>query len=237
MMAHPVQPESPAPRRSVRRSARAALACATLVTLIAGVFLVGRHLYLQAKGMVATALIDRAWVRSLDDGRAHRPWPWADFTPVARLELRRLAIDRPILSDATGRTLAFGLGHLVGSAPLGGPGTGAIGGHRDTWAAFLARVEPGDTLVLRTRAGGRRYRVVAREVVDQRDVALPARTGDGSDPAIGDRLVFVTCWPFDSFRRGPLRYVVTAVAQERPAGIVATVSDLLKLSAPRPEAR
>ena len=199
---------------SARRRARAALACAASVALGAGVLLVGRDLYLRAKGRVAASLIDRAWVRSLEDGREYRPWPWADFTPVARLEIRRLEIDRPILSDATGRTLAFGLGHLVGSAPLGGPGTGAIGGHRDTWAAFLARVEPGETIVLRTRAGGRRYRVAAREVVDQRDAALPATAG-------GDRLVFVTCWPFDAVRHGPLRYVVTAVAEERPAGAVA----------------
>ena len=206
-----VRPPGRAPRL-----VRATLGLAACAAVAAGALLVGRHLYLGAKGAAAAVLIDRAWWRTFDDGRPHRPWPWADFTPIARIEVRRLGIDRPVLSDATGRTMAFGLGHLVGSAPLGGRGLSAIGGHRDTWAAFLERLQRGDTIVLRTMDGVRRYRVTDTTVVD-RHAALPAANTERADPADApDRLVLVTCWPFDSVRRGPLRYIVTGIA-ETPA--------------------
>ena len=208
--------------RRGRRLARAGLALASLLALAGGALAVARHLYLGAKGAVAAALIDRAWVRTLDDSRPHRPWPWADFVPIARIEIRRLGIDRPILSDASGRTLAFGLGHLVGSASPGSPGLSAIGGHRDTWAAFLARLERGDMIVVRTRGGGRRYRVEATAVVDSGAALQPVSYG--TDAAAGrDRLVLVTCWPFGALRRGTLRYVVRCAAVDqaldRPAPV------------------
>jgi sortase A len=208
------------------RFARSALGLAACAAVAAGALLVGRHLYLGAKGAAAAVLIDRAWGRSFDDGHPHRPWPWADFTPVARIEVRRLGIDRPVLSDAGGRTMAFGLGHLIGSAPLGGRGLSAIGGHRDTWAAFLADLQRGDTIVLRTFDGVRRYRVTDTTVAD-RHAALPAAyawgadaAGDAAalgDSAAADRLVLVTCWPFNAIRRGPLRYIVTCVAETPPS--------------------
>jgi len=207
-----------------RRLSRRALALLACVAVVSGAALVGRHLYLRTKAAAAAVLIDRAWTHALDDGQPHRPWPWADFTPIARIEVRRLGIDRPVLSDAGGRTMAFGLGHLIGSARPGGPGLSVVGGHRDTWAAFLADVQRGDSIVVRTLDGGRRYRVDATIVVDQHAARLPAATAvavsaaaPGIDPATGaDRLVLVTCWPFGSVRRGPLRYVVSCVA-ETPA--------------------
>jgi len=215
-MSRMVDAPAATPRRRARRRARAALAITACAAAATGALLVGRHLYLGAKGAAAAVLIDRAWTRSFDDGRPRHPWPWADFTPVARIEVRRLGIDRPVLSDATGRTMAFGLGHLVGSAPLGGRGLSAIGGHRDTWAAFLADLQRGDTIVLRTLDGVRRYRVTDTTVVGRRAV-LPAADAWGADPGSGpDRLALVTCWPFGAVRRGPLRYVVTCVL-ESPA--------------------
>lgn len=186
------------------------------LALVVGGTLLGRDLYLRAKGGVAAVLIDRAWDARLEDGREHRPWPWADFTPVARLEVRRLGIEAPILSDATGRTLAFGLGRIVGSAPLDGGDTGAgsddsfaviaVAGHRDTWAAFLERLEVGDTLILRTGGAPRRYRVVGLDVVDTRAARVAPAAGVGA--GAGGRLLLVTCWPFDSTRRDATRYVV-----------------------------
>jgi sortase A len=135
----------------------------------------------------------------------------------------RLGIDAPILSDATGRTMAFGLGWIVGSAPLdAGPaaattrraatgppgrfGISAIGGHRDAGAAFLQDLRVGDTLVLRTGWAPQRFRVVSLEVVDAR----AARLAPPSDAAVdlGRRLLLVTCWPFDAARHGNQRFVV-----------------------------
>ncbi|HUD71675.1 MAG TPA: sortase [Dongiaceae bacterium] len=195
------------------------LSGAALAALLCGGVLLGRDLYLRSKGALAGVLIDRAWAARLDDGRLHRPWPWADFTPVARLEVGRLGIDAPILSDATGRTMAFGLGWIVGSAPLDavagsaaatGPagrfGVTAVGGHRDTGAAFLEDLRVGDTLVLRTGAAPQRFRVVSLDVVDAR----AARVAPPSDAAVDDgrRLLLVTCWPFRAAWHGNQRFVV-----------------------------
>ena len=202
-------------------AARRLLSSAALVALFCGGTLLGRELYLRAKGAVAAVLIDRAWAAHLDDGGAHRPWPWADFTPVARIEIGRLRVDQPILSDATSRTMAFGLGWIVGSAPLdrgrdaadpgGGSGVVALAGHRDTWAAFLQHLRVGDTLVLRTGGVPRRYRVVDLEVVDART----ARVMPASAAAIADgrRLLLITCWPFGATRRGHQRLVAECLLE------------------------
>jgi sortase A len=203
----------------VRRPGSHLLAAASAACVLCGGLLVGRHLYLDLKAAAAGVLIERAWDGRLDDGRAHRPWPWADFTPIARIEVRRLGIDRPILSDSVGRTLAFGLGHIPGTAQPGAAGSCAVAGHRDTWAAFLEDLVAGDEVILRTPRGPRRYRVRATAILDQRTTRLTVdddvvRAGEGGRrdedvPRGDDRLLLVTCWPFEALRRGPLRYVVT----------------------------
>ena len=205
-------PAAPAPAGRRHRRLAAILAAAAAAALLAGTLLVARHLYLEAKAVAAGMLIDRAWDERLDGGRTVRPWPWADFVPIARLESRRLGIDRAILSDASGRTLAFGLGHLPGSAPPGEAGTTILAGHRDTWAAFLRDLRPGEEILIRTPRGARRYRIAGGTVVDAADV----RQTDGLAPAEDtDRLLLTTCWPFDSLRRGPLRYVVIGHAIDK----------------------
>lgn len=194
-----------------------ALSAAAALALAAGAAILLRHLYLEVKAVAAGALIERAWAERLDGGAAVRPWPWADFVPIARLESRRLGIDRPILSDASGRTLAFGLGHLPGSASPGGPGTTVLAGHRDTWAAFLRDLRPGEEVLIRTPRGARRYRIAGALVVDAADL----RFTDDLDPDAGtDRLLLTTCWPFDALRRGPLRYVVIGDAIDGRAAIL-----------------
>jgi sortase A len=183
------------------------LAGLSTACLAAGSLLVGRQLSLEAKAATAAVLIDRVWNARLAEGRPVPPWPWADFAPIARIEVRRLGIDRPVLSDASGRTLAFGLGHVSGTALPGEHGACVLAGHRDTWAAFLRDLRPGEEVLLRTPRGGVRYRITGTDVVDWREFPLAPEEGSGV-PA--DRLLLTTCWPFDAMRRGPLRYVVFA---------------------------
>jgi sortase A len=184
---------------------------AAALVLAGGVALLARGAYVAVKGRVASVLIDTAWSARLRDGRPHPPWPWADFVPVARLQVPRLRIDRPILSDATGRTLAFGLGHLGGTAPPGVPGRCVVAGHRDSWAAFLRGLRRGDVMVVRAAHGERRYTVTELRVVDRREAGVvreEAATDDAGDASGGDALVLITCWPFGGLRSGPLRYIV-----------------------------
>jgi sortase A len=182
---------------AVRRVA----AAGGLVLLAAGGFLLTEQGWLTAKARVAEALIDRALERHLDDGGVHRPWSWADMHPVASLEVPRLGVRRVVLSGATGSTLAFGAGHVHGTALPNERGNCAVAGHRDGRFAFLERLVPGDEVLLRTRNGAARYVVAARKVIDRRDVEVLEPTGT-------TRLTLITCYPFGGLRRSGLRYAV-----------------------------
>jgi len=185
---------------------------ASILLAGSGLALLGGQAYLKAKAGLAAVLIDRAWEAQLTDGRAHRPWPWADMHPVARLEVPRIGLRRAVLSGASGPSLAFGLAHLSGSALPGEPGNVVLAGHRDTWAAFMRDLLPGDEVRLRTRSGLRRYAVRSLAI-------LPRERTDVLDPAGEDRLTLVTCYPFGGLLRSPWRLVVVCGASalgERP---------------------
>lgn len=112
-----------------------------------------------------------------------------------------LGVRRIVLAGATGASLAFGPGHVDGTARPGEPGNCAIAGHRDSWFRFLERLKPGDRVELRTRSGRRSWTVARTRVVDRRDTRSLER-------GVEDRLTLITCWPFDALGPGPLRYVV-----------------------------
>jgi sortase A len=182
---------------------RRTLGIAALLFLFAGGGLLGRRGYLEAKGLLARALIERAFAAHLRDGAPHRPWAWADTYPIAVLEVDRLHVRCPVLAGASGTSLAFGAGHIDGTAPPNAPGHSVLAGHRDREFRFLRDLAPGDVLRLRTAGAEREYIVDGASVV----------RGDDStalQPTTRDRLTLVTCYPFGGLWRSPLRYVVTA---------------------------
>jgi sortase A len=173
--------------------------------LCLGFWQLGQGAYIPAKAWLAQELMQRAWVRTSEDDNRQVPWPWADTWPVARLSARAGAVDLIVLAGGSGRTLAFGPGHLSVSSLPGEAGNSVIAGHRDTHFYFLRNVEMGEPLLVE-RIGGRKhlYKVVGIDVVDSRRGSLLLDT----DAAM---LSLVTCYPFDADEAGgPLRYVVTA---------------------------
>ncbi|MCA1581300.1 MAG: class GN sortase [Acidobacteria bacterium] len=172
---------------------------------LAGVLLLSQGGWIYVKARLAQVLLHRAWSRTLAGGRAVKPWPWADTWPVARLRIPGTGTDTIVLAGASGRTLAFGPGHLDGSAAPGAPGNCVFSAHRDTHFAFLARLTPGEEVVVQVPAGGTTsYRVVSAGIVD--------RSSTGAlEPTSGRTLTLVTCYPFDAIAPGGrLRYVVRA---------------------------
>jgi len=186
-------------------SRRRLVLLAPLLLIGSGSLLLGRNGYLAAKAALAERLIDRAFAAHLTDGRVHRPWGWADTHPIAVLEVGRLGVRRIVLNGASGESLAFGAGHLDGTAPPNTPGNCVLAGHRDRAFAFLADLKPGDTLTLRTYGAARVYIVDGVEVVPKGETGV-------LDPTPQDRLTLLTCYPFGGLRRSPWRYVVTASA-------------------------
>ena len=165
----------------------------------------GQGAYIPAKAWLAQELMQRAWSRAAAGSDKPAPWPWADTWPVARLSAKSGDVDLIVLAGGSGRTLAFGPGHLSASSLPGERGNVVIAGHRDTHFSFLRDVEIGDSLSVETVNGRRHlYKVVGIDIVDSRRGALLLDT----DQAV---LSLVTCYPFEAREAGgPLRYVVTA---------------------------
>lgn len=179
---------------------------AGLALLVLGLAAWGQGLWIPVKAEVAQVLLEEAWDRTRQGAGATKPWPWADTWPVARLRAPGSGEDLIVLAGATGSTLAFGPGHLTGSATPGDTGHVVIAGHRDTHFAFLRHLAAGDELRLEAPDGGeRRYRVQSLAVVDHRDTTALDAGAEGV-------LTLVTCYPFDAVvPGGPLRYVVRAL--------------------------
>ena len=192
-----------------------ALRLIALLVLIAGGCLTARSLYLRAKAELAGILIRRAWDQSLQTGTPHKPWPWADTYPVARLQIPRLGYDEIVLDGATPRTLAFGPARLFSGANFGEPGNLVLAGHRTSWFRPLESVETGDNIQIqwfKSHSGlhERSYHVSAIRVVNPEDVTLLAPTDD-------DALTLITCYPFGHGPSSPQRYIVRAEPAQESA--------------------
>jgi len=174
---------------------------------VAGALCSARGAWMYAKAQLAQVLLERAWARTLHGERDVKPWGWADTWPVARIEFPRQQKSYIVLDGASGRTMAFGPGHVDGTAMPDRAGNCVISAHRDTQFAVLRDVESGDPIVLQTRDGRSvRYRVLEHRIVDKNDTSL-------LEPSRGRILTLITCFPFDAIRPGGrLRYVVVAQA-------------------------
>ena len=191
-------PASMAPSRS-----------AAVVLAAAGLGLFAWGAYIPAKAWAAQVLLERAWERARSDPTSSeippRPWPWADMAPVARIGIERLGARNIVLSGADGSTLAFGPGHVDGTALPGQLGHSIVSAHRDTHFAYLKDARIGDLIRVERPSGATSgYRIVERRVIDTRkeQVALHPEA---------DLLTLITCFPFEDWTPGgPLRLIVTA---------------------------
>jgi sortase A len=182
---------------------RGTWAVAALLAL--GFWQLGQGAYIPAKAWLAQELMQRAWLRVTAGEDRAAPWPWADTWPIARLTVKSRNVDLIVLAGGSGRTLAFGPGHLGASALPGEVGNAVIAGHRDTHFAFLRNVEPGELIGVESFDGVRHlYKVTGADIVDSRTGSLQLDTNLSV-------LTLVTCYPFDALEAGgPMRYVVTA---------------------------
>lgn len=173
--------------------------------LVGSVWQLGEGVWIHAKALLAQQLLQQAWERVEQGEAGAKPWSWADTTPLTRLRVPRLNVDQIVLAGASGRTLAFGPGHVTGAALPGSGGNIVISGHRDTHFSFLQELKMGDAIEL-ALPGGQilHYRVVNQSVRHQNDVWV-------MDGGFTRQLTLITCYPFDDLTPGgSLRYVVVA---------------------------
>ena len=179
-----------------------------LALLIAGALIAAQALYIPAKAQVAQVLMSSAWERQLSTGDPARPWPWADFSPTARLSFPAQNKTVLALTDAAGESLAFGPTLMAASAKPGERGVAVFAAHRDTHFAFLKDVKPGDTVTIETTEGRHTFSVTGSDIVRWDDSNIVPH--DNGPP----RIALVTCWPLEAKTPGPMRYVVWAGLRE-----------------------
>jgi sortase A len=176
-----------------------------ILILSVGLCFLASGSWIQIKGVVAQALLERSWQQTLIHGIPVQPWPWADHWPVAQLKLPRAKSELIVLSGDSGSSLAFAPGWNTKSSKPGEQGVTVISGHRDTHFKILKDTEIGDLIdVVTTQGETVNYQVKTIEIVDSRVATIKTEQP-------GQILVLVTCYPFDVVvAGGPLRYVVTA---------------------------
>ena len=170
-----------------------------------GIWNIGHGAYIYAKAALAQHLLRQAWQDTLQGQATVKPWLWADTYPVARLTMPQQDVDLIVLAGASGRTLAFGPGHVDGTPLPGATGNSVLSAHRDTHFAFLQHVKLGDAFSVENAKGQKtRYVVRTTHIVDKNDLSVMRATTE-------TEITLVTCYPFDAIRAGgPLRYIVTA---------------------------
>ncbi len=172
---------------------------------LCGMWQIGNGTYIHAKAILAQVLLETAWAETLKGQKEVKPWPWADTWPISRLNVPSLGISRIVLAGASGSSLAFGPGHLFGSALPGQSGNSVIAGHRDTHFRFLQDLYPDDMITVQTtHSTTQHYRVIETAIINEADTQYLTETHDNT-------LTLITCFPFDAIvPGGPLRYVVVA---------------------------
>jgi sortase A len=122
---------------------------------------------------------------------------------IGRVEIPKLQLSVPVLEDDESVSLLRGLGHIRGTANLGGLGTVGLAGHRDTFLRSLRGIANGMEILASDTSGTYHY------VVDSTEIVVPEQVSvldTQSRPA----LTMITCYPFDYVGHAPKRFIVHA---------------------------
>jgi sortase A len=122
---------------------------------------------------------------------------------IGRLEIPALHLSVAVLEDDQSKSLLRGLGHIPGTAELGGLGNVALAGHRDTFLKPLRGIAPGMEIRAISGSGEYQYVVDSTEIVPPEAVEVLAIR---SRP----ELTLITCYPFHYVGAAPKRFVVHA---------------------------
>lgn len=164
--------------------------------------------WIQGKANIAQQLLNHSWQKTLDDknARKHKPWPWADTWPVAKLIVPQHNIEQVVLAGDSGNSLAFAPGISLASFLPNSQGTTVISAHRDTHFNFLKELKINQTFFLQTAEKTLRYRIYDLQIVNSKTYTIQAYTEEPT-------LILVTCYPFDAITSGgSSRYLVFARA-------------------------
>ncbi|WP_205422658.1 class D sortase [Seongchinamella sediminis] len=128
----------------------------------------------------------------------------AELPPVLGvLEVPGIALKVPVYQTASALVMDRAAGVIDGMAYPHEGGNIGISGHRDGYFRVLKDVEVGDSVVLQTLEGEKRFTVDEIHIVDKTDTRLLKDTRD-------QIVTLVTCYPFYFVGHAPQRFIVTA---------------------------
>ncbi|MGB1140418.1 MAG: class D sortase [Halioglobus sp.] len=119
------------------------------------------------------------------------------------LDIPSVSLKVPVYQTNTDLVMDRGAGVIDGMAYPHEPGNIGISGHRDGYFRVLKDIAVGDTIVLQTLEGNKRFRIDATHIVEIEDERLLRDTDDQT-------LTLVTCYPFYFVGHAPQRFIVTA---------------------------
>lgn len=155
----------------------------------------------QVAQRIAHPAARRALHQFADDAKA--PPAGTAGSVIGRVEIKKIGLSVPILSDIDTPSLLRGAGHVPGTATAGGLGTIALAGHRDTFFRPVRNIQKGMDVSITDAGGTFHYLVDSTEIVSPEQVEVLA---------IRDRpeLALVTCYPFNYIGSAPRRFIVHA---------------------------
>ena len=185
---------------------RRILSICFIVVFCAGLIFTGKGAYMFIKAKAAQIRLEYSWNR-LVNGHTIKPWPWADFLPMARLIFPTYNYTTIVVNSANGTSLAFAPGHLDGSAEPGSEGNCVIFGHRETHFNILQHVKIGDTIILCLDNGKNvEYKITSINITDKTSTGVVDQVDE-------TQVTLITCYPFTAILPGDKRFVVIAKSQ------------------------
>jgi sortase A len=196
-------------RRMLRWVQRALLLAAVSLLSYCAFVLLDSWLFQERQGRDLDRLLNDERVASvgkLPDVRPVTPKGPLTTAPgglIGRLEIPRLSLSTIVVEGIAKSALRRAVGHIPGTALPGEPGNVGIAGHRDTFFRSLKDIQVQDIIVVSTRWGEYRYRVVSSRVVGPNEVEVLAPSSD-------EVLTLVTCHPFYMVGPAPNRFIIRA---------------------------
>ena len=119
------------------------------------------------------------------------------------LEVPSVGLKVPVYPSDSELNMDRGAGIIDGMSYPHEPGTIGIAGHRDGYFRVLKDVQVGDSILLQTLEGPKKFTIDSRRVVEISDRSVLQDTEDQT-------VTLITCYPFYFVGHAPQRFIVTA---------------------------
>ena len=185
---------------------KASILLLVFLLLAGGGYFAYEGLKIELKARVAQILLQYSWHKTLTTGKNYQPWPSFDGTSILLLEIPNHNISQIVLKgNLSGQSLAFGPSFDENSFLPHEQKVTIISSHRDSHGVYIKKLKLGEEIRLQDQhKNWYSYTIDEFFIINVNEEQI-AMENDSQ------RLLLVTCFPFDAIRSGtPYRYVVSA---------------------------